>query len=87
VLELVEASLDTVAASVDERIMRDRFRSGAGGGDDHLGADCGDEAAQGIGIIGSVGKNDLSRVARIGAARMSWLWPAASRNLSGRPKL
>ena len=62
VIEFVEASFDAVAASIDKRIMRDRFRSGEGGRNDHLGADVGDEAAQGIGIIGSVGKNSLSRI-------------------------
>lgn len=57
VLELVEASFDGVADFVGFEVVGDWLLAGRIAGDDGFGAHAGDQATQGVGIIGFVGKN------------------------------
>ncbi len=60
--ELVEAALDSVSRLVGGGIVRDRCLAIAFGGDDGGHAGVGDEAAQGIVVIGFVGDDAGCRV-------------------------
>lgn len=65
VFEAVEASLDAIALPVGDDVVRDGDFAGTVRGDHGLGADLGDDGAQGIAVIGPVGKHGIARLPSI----------------------
>ncbi len=61
VLELVEAAFDCVSDLIGLEVVGDQLLSGGIAGDHRFGAHVGDQASQGIGIIGLVGKHAARR--------------------------
>src|SRR5256885_16332031 len=59
VLELVEASLDSVAVFVDGGVVRDGRLARAVGRNHRLGSGFGDDRPQGIAVIGFVGEDGI----------------------------
>jgi hypothetical protein len=71
VLEAIEAALDAVSLSVGDCVMRDQDFARAVRRDDRLGSKLLDQLAQGIAVIGFVGKQGISGLAFEQGRRLS----------------
>ena len=70
-LEFVEASLDAVSCLVDLEVVGDELFSGRIAGDDRGGPERFDEFADGIAVIGLVGK-DVASAKAVEKSRCLW---------------
>ena len=87
-LEFVEEALDQVAVAIEEWGEGGMFvRLGMGLTLAHAPR-AGEALAQGVGVVGAVGEQDVawpSEPSMSSALRPSWAWPSVSLSTIGRP--